>query len=376
MKLRQLRGAWRILPALCLGISAISGCGHGDKDWEPLTEQKIYVSDRFFDVAVLSEQRAIVVGYNGKILETENSGVTWTPIDTGEKDALYRIDFADERNGWISGQGGVLLKTADGGKTWKKQGDGIWMTDECRETKGGDDPTECPLAPLFSLTAIDAKTAVAVGDRSVITMTSDGGETWRTSTLEPEGLELLDLNSLLAFEDPVLYDVLFFDAQTGFVVGEFGKIYKTINGGKTWIEKQASLVGADYFDVLDLPTFFDIEFLNRSVGYAVGLEARVAKTTDGGETWAWVEHGVEEYSAPFYASAVLPNGTVFVVGASGQFVSTLDSGKLAQGHFGSQVNNWVRRVEFYDDKNGWVVGGFGFIMNTTDGGNTWFRRMG
>jgi photosystem II stability/assembly factor-like uncharacterized protein len=50
---------------------------------------------------------------------------------------------------------------------------------------------------------------------------------------------------------------------------------------------------------------------------------------------------------------------------------------FARGDLGSRVNNWMRRIRFLDgDKYGWLVGGFGLIMNTDDGGKTWYRRIG
>ena len=363
---------WIKSALLTMAAVATVGC-HGSGDWEPLSSQKIYVSDRFYDLATLGEKSALVVGYNGKVLKTADAGVTWEVIDSGSPNALYSVGFVDEKIGWIVGQEAEILRTEDGGNTWAKQAGDIYMTDECRAP---DREEDCALAPLFSLSVIDANNAVAIGDRSLITVTKDGGKTWSSSTLEPEGLDQMDLNTLLAFEDPVLYDVHFFDPTNGFVVGEFGKIYKTIDGGEHWIEKQKTLVGSQYFDVLDLPTFFDVEFSDRNNGYVVGLEGRVAHTTDGGETWAWVEHGVAEYDAPFYASEILPNGDLWVVGAGGQVVSALDGNPLSQGTLGTAVNNWIRRITFHDDNNGWAVGGFGFIMNTNDGGATWFRRIG
>ena len=104
--------------ALVVAAVAIlaSGC-HGSEDWEPLTTQKIYVQDKFYDVAPLSPTRAIVVGYGGKILETSNSGVSWKAIDAGTDFALFSIDFASDKVGWIVGQEGLILKTIDGGET-------------------------------------------------------------------------------------------------------------------------------------------------------------------------------------------------------------------------------------------------------------------
>lgn len=361
------------LPMLALTLALSAGC-HGETNWAPLASQQIYVADRFYDIALLGPEKAMVLGYNGKVLSTEDSGMTWTRIDAGSDQALYSIDMVDDNIGWIVGQAATIQRTTDGGKTWTSQGGDVYMTDDCRETHGEDE--ECALAPLFAISAVDAMTAYAIGDRSTVATTKDGGESWQSYTLKNDELEGMDLNSLLAFEDPVLYDIHFFDAQTGFVVGEFGKIFQTTDGGESWQEKQATLVGDLYFDVMELPTFFDIEFLDRNRGFAVGLDGRVAATTDGGESWDWAEHGVEGFDSPFYSSEILPNGNVWVVGASGQVLQGDANGKFRQGSFGTQVNNWIRAVRFYDNKNGWVIGGFGFIMNTTDGGETWFQRIG
>lgn len=380
MKWSDRSGRRWSLPLGVLAVAAAAGC-HGGGEWEPLTSQKIYVSDRFYDVAPLAPKEAIVIGYDGKVLHTADGGATWNAVDVATEEALYSIDFAaDGKSGWIVGQEASILRTTDAGKTWEKQGGSIYLTEECRESGGDPDATEeqnkCPLAPLFALSVIDANSAVAIGDRSTITSTTDGGKTWNTRTLEPITEEEIDENAMLAFEDPVLYDVEFLDANVGFVVGEFGKILKTTDGGATWHDKQGSLVGDEYFDVMELPTFFDVEFRGPEVGYVVGLEGRVATTTDGGETWQWVAHGVGEYDAPMYAIDIKPDGSLWAVGASGQVLSSPAGGMLGKGGFGTQVTNWIRMVEFFDNDNGWVVGGFGFIMNTTDGGKTWFRRIG
>lgn len=368
------------LPLAVMAAAAGVGC-HRHVDWEPMTTQKVYVSDRFYDVEVLGPKEVLVVGYNGKILQSSDFGSSWNIVESGSKNGLYNVAFApDNKTGWIVGQGGTILKSTDAGKTWAAQGGKIFMTADCRKDGGDPDATDesdkCPLAPLFAISVVDTQMAVAIGDRSTLTLTKDGGATWNTTTLKPVATEVVDENSMLAFEDPVLYDVQFLNTQTGFVVGEFGNILKTTDGGATWHAKQATLVGEQYFDIMELPTFFDIDFRGENEGYAVGLEGKVARTTDGGETWQWVDHGVAEYDAPFYSIDISPNGTVWAVGGSGQAVSAPVGGALGKGTFGTRVTNWIRDVEFYDDNVGWVVGGFGFIMNTSDGGKTWFRRIG
>ncbi len=365
-------------PLAALGL--LSAC-HSQAVWEPMATQTIYLSDRFYDLALLGPKAALIAGYDGKLLRTDDAGMSWKRVETGTRNALYSVDFAaDKKTGYMVGQAAEILKTTDGGQTWTAQGGHVYLSDECRQAGGDPDATteanKCPLAPLFAVSVIDANSAVAIGDRSTLARTTDGGKTWNTSTLKSPLAAGTDENSMIAFEDPVLYDVLFLDAKTGFVVGEFGKIFKTTDGGATWAEKEASLVGGDYFDIQELPTFFDIDFRNPNDGIAAGLDGRIARTSDGGETWAWVANNVEAYDAPFYAADLLPNGSVWVVGASGQVVSAAPGKDLGQGSFGTQVTNWIRDIEFYDDQNGWAVGGFGFIMNTSDGGKTWFRRIG
>ncbi len=53
------------------------GCHH-EFEKVPLADRTIYVTDRFYDVQALGKERALVVGYGGKILETTNGGRTWT----------------------------------------------------------------------------------------------------------------------------------------------------------------------------------------------------------------------------------------------------------------------------------------------------------
>src|SRR6188768_1418886 len=82
-------------------------------------------------------------------------------------------------------------------------------------------------------------------------------------------------------------DLFFVNDQIGFIVGYNGNIYKTTNAGKSW-EKKNSGTSLHLFSVF---------FLNENVGFAAGEVMRnclsddcnkgsvFLKTTDGGETW-------------------------------------------------------------------------------------------
>jgi photosystem II stability/assembly factor-like uncharacterized protein len=366
----------------CTALLSTAGCHH-DIEMLPLADQKIYVSDKFFDVAVMGPKRAIVIGYGGKIIESEDGGFNWKQIDSGTDKALYSIDFApDGKTGWIVGQEGLILRTSDAGKTWARQHTDLWLDPLCgdpeeRKYRAGDpEAAPCHHAYLFAVSVVDATTAHIIGDKSTYSYTTDGGKSWNTRTLKVASEEAIGEDQALAFEDPVLYDVEFLDAKHGYIVGEFGKIYYTQDGGVSFVEQHESLMDDSVVDILDLPTLFDVEFVNDQHGIAAGLDGRIAETTDGGKNWDFRPTNVEDFVDPFYSATILADGTRWVVGASGQVARADRGAEFGRGDLGSRVNNWIRRVRFHGDKHGWLVGGFGLIMSTEDGGKTWYRRIG
>ncbi len=352
-----------------LALLAVLGCHH-EFEMIPLAERTIYTTDRFYDVQALSKDHAFVVGYGGKILETKNGGASWDTLQSGTDVALYAVRFADDQHGFISGQDGLIMHTADGGKTWQKQ-----QSNASFQDKGEPPPPKQPLF-LFGLYALDADHAWAVGDRSILTSTTDGGKTWRARKVQMEA----DISGgeSLAAADPVLYDVRFTDAQNGWIVGEFGKIMHTTDGGETWHEQEKSLLGTGIFDLLDLPTLYGVHMMDAQRGVAAGIEGHIARTNDGGQKWAYDQIEVEyPLIDPLFRVVELPNGDAWAVGAAGEVVRR-PPGESAwkRAKLGQDVLTWLRGLSFSDEKNGWLVGGFGLIYRTTDGGKTWLPSQG
>ncbi len=116
------------IPGGILLLALVAGCHH-EPEMVPLAERTIYTTDRFYDVQALSKDRAFVVGYGGKILETTNGGFSWDTRPSGTDVALYAIRFTDDRHGFISGQDGLILHTDDGGMKWQKQESNAFFQD-------------------------------------------------------------------------------------------------------------------------------------------------------------------------------------------------------------------------------------------------------
>lgn len=344
---------WMFLGALLLSTM---GC-HGDVAMTPLIDRKIYLTDKFYDVEVVSPEKAIIVGYGGKILATGDSGRNWEIVPSGTDRAIYKVKMVDDSNGWAVGQLGTVLKTSDGGKSWQKLDPGTQSS-------------------LFSVWALSPERMVAVGEKATIVSTTDGGATWTTSKIESKPAEagsdeaMIGLNDAeMIAQDPSLYDVRFVGADQGWIVGEFGKILHTADGGKTWQEQQQSLVGGEIVDALDLPTFFGIDCIDAKQCVAVGLDGKIAATSDGGQTWAF-EELAGGFSEPLFTVQLFPDGTGWAAGVAGEVLKR-EGGQWTKADLGMRVFSWLRQVGFADANNGWLVGGFGTILRTRDGGKTW-----
>ncbi len=339
-----------------LGMAALfaTGCHRVEEPLPPLPERLISISDKFFDVAALDADTAIVVGYGGKILRTEDGGFTWARIPSGTDEALYRVRFVDSQRGWICGQDGVILHSEDGGRSWTRQNSGT-------------------NAYLFSLHFVDHEFGWAVGDKSLAVHTRDGGRTWTLHKITSAVAEAQSAEEALAEQDPILYDVFFRDRDHGWVSGEFGRLFQTTDGGTTWVARERSLLGPEIVDVLAIPTFFGLSFASANEGVAVGLEGKIARTVDGGRTWKL--DAVDAASAltdPLFAPFLFPEGTGWVVGASGQVLrrsSAVEPWRPAS--LGMEVATWLRSVTWWNHDIGWIVGGYGLILTTRDGGHTW-----
>jgi photosystem II stability/assembly factor-like uncharacterized protein len=358
---------WSIPGGLALLVTVVLGCHH-EVEMVPLAERTIYTTDRFYDIQALTKDHAFVVGYGGKIIETRDGGGSWEIRPSGTDVALYTVRFPDDQHGFISGQDGLIIHTDDGGKTWQKQESNAIFQDK--------DGSKQPLF-LFGLYAVDAQHAWAVGDRSILTSTTDGGKTWRARKVVMEA----DISGgeSLAAADPILYDVKFTDLQNGWIVGEFGKIMHTTDGGETWHEQEKTLMeGTGIFDLLDLPTLYGIHMVDNQRGTAAGIEGHIARTTDGGQHWGFDKIEVEyPLVDPLFEVLELPNGDGWASGAAGE-VMRHQAGETSwkRAKLGQDVLTWLRGISFSDQQHGWLVGGFGLIYRTTDGGKTWLPSQG
>jgi photosystem II stability/assembly factor-like uncharacterized protein len=285
----------------------------------PLAGQAARLRDNLYGIATLGSQHAWVVGNFGSIHHTADGGKVWQLQKSGTKMPLFDVAFADDQRGWIVGAAGLILRTSDGGATWTTG----------RSPVPGD-------KHLFNVAAVDARTVWAVGDWGAITVTHDGGETWVDRSLGILTVSVADSPNRAmqtVTDDVILYDVMFVDADHGFIAGEFGSLFATRDGGATW---RRQVTGTD-------KTLFGVHFVSPDEGWVVGIDGIVMRTTDGAESWQ-VQRGLVE------------------AGAIGDlsFVEAMENPGLYAVHFAGS--------------RGVVVGDTGSLFVSDDRGRSWARR--
>lgn len=200
-----------------------------------------------------------------------------------------------------------------------------------------------------------------------------------------------------------LYGAKLLDEKVGWVVGAFGAIFKTGDGGRTW-EAQA----APTLDYL-----FSVDFIDATHGVAVGKAGVVLTTDDGGKTWVKRESGTDRnlfsvvYASPRHLWAVGDWGAIFessdggvtwkdrtlpedvvltaqdwpdeqtgyIVGEFGTVRKTSDGGKTWETSE-TGTDKTLFGVDFASTTDGWAVGIDGLVLRTTDGGATWTPQRG
>jgi photosystem II stability/assembly factor-like uncharacterized protein len=281
-----------------------------------------------YDLTVLPDNNTVIaVGEQGTLLRSQNAGESWSQLPFPNNGPLYAAHFMDEEKGFVGGEAGLFRSNAPN-LSWspvplpaERQIWDIHFVDDLRgfcvgsegaifkTTDGGETWALKPSGTEQNLARIQFPTPqvgyiTPKGYSWAILKTTDGGETWNTLPIQPiEGLSNLD----------ALY---FTDENTGYLGGWYLSAFmKTENGGQTWSDMSENQTEQVY----------SIDFVNESIGYAVGWNGMLRRTADAGATWQALNMPVgDEYV--FYKVLFVNAQRGFVAGSNGLILRTENGG--------------------------------------------------
>jgi len=158
-----------------------------------------------------------------------------------------------------------------------------------------------------------------------------------------------------------LYGVKAISATEAWAVGNFGSIYHTTDGGKTWDSRESGTRSP----------LFSIDFADAKNGWSVGRTAITLHTTDGGNTWKPQKPAIPTEKHLFKVKAVDVN-TVWAVGDFGAMTVTHDGKTWEDRSLTEDVV--LYDLSFPDAQHGYACGEFGTVMATSDAGITWQKQ--
>ena len=231
--------------------------------------------------AAIAGNRLVVVGERGLVVLSDDAGGSWrqarlVPVST----TLTAVSFAGDREGWAVGHGGVVLHTQDGGETWVKQADGKSLAQAALQSA----------EEALKRSPNSAAAARAVSDANALV--ADG-------------------------PDKPLLDVLFQDAQHGWIVGAYNLFFETRDGGKTWVGAGQRLSNPKALHLNAIAA-------QGEVIYIVGEQGQMHRSLNGGQSF---ESLASPYKGSWFSLAAGSDGSVVVAGLRGNAFYSADRGR-------------------------------------------------
>lgn len=260
--------------------------------------------------------RVLAVGERGLIVASEDGGKTWQQMPVPVAVTLTGISFSDAKTAWVVGHGGTLLRSQDRGQSWVAVLDGRRAAEMVLKAASLPelDPrfradaerlvADGPDKPLLNVQFFDAKRGLVVGAYGLIFGTTDGGASWQPLLHHidnPKGVHL--------------YGILE-DAGEIWLSGEQGSLFVSRDGGKR-------------FDAVTTPyqgTYFGMLAAGGNL-IAYGMRGNAYWSADRGRTW----QKSELPSGNSLTSGVVTKaGHVFLVDDGGNGHVSVDGGRHFQ----------------------------------------------
>jgi photosystem II stability/assembly factor-like uncharacterized protein len=278
------------------------------------------------------------------------------PNGYSENDNAYYLDvffLPDDPNyGWACGYAGKIVATTDGGKTWK--GSTINAADQ-------------PNSQFESINFVNKNVGFCVdASESAIYKTIDGGVTWKNISPQP----IPGLRSQY-------WGTYFYNANLGVLIGggtcssnDYCRFYRTTDGGNSWNRTNANPMGR--------PTKPADAIILDANGRGYAISSGLLWESDDALNWRVID---QTGALDWHEEITYDNGS-FLVPVSGECTGSVNKGYggMRFRETGSTLwRNFNTGVPMFgtcllSTKIGWAVGHDRAVYYTSDAGRNWELR--
>lgn len=262
--------------------------------------------------------RLVAVGQRGHVLTSDDNGRQWQQARVPVSADLVAVTFPSAALGWAVGHDGVILHSSDGGRSWSKQLDGrgaaqaIVAHYASRAPDGNAEAgaivaeakrmlAEGPDQPFLDVWFENNATGYAIGAFNLIFRTEDGGKTWLPISDRVENPKSYHLYSIRA------------SGRELYISGELGLLLRLDRASDRFVAVPTPYKGT-WFGVL----------VNKDWVLAFGLRGNAWRSADGGKSWHKIATHV---SSGLNGGTLLEDGRVVLVSQSGHVLLSGDGAK-------------------------------------------------
>lgn len=260
------------------------------------------------------------------------AGAGWGQLE-GARKAKAAVLLTDAVDGYVIGDRGIIVV---------EEPKGIWRSQEA------------PVKSLLTGVALNEGTPWVVGHDKTI-LKREAGQ-WRTLAYDTGNREDIEVRW-------TLLDIHWFSAEEGMIVGSYGLVMRTSDGGKTWSENRIEWTGFDpELDINEMHLYKLRSSANGTV-FCAADDGSILRSRDRGKTWDRPDTG--EYGA-FFDVMPVDDKVIVAVGILGTMIRSVDGGETW-----SRVETGTRSILHalhLKDGELWALGSGGTRLRSTDKG--------